>query len=44
MGQHEANITLIDDIGVHPLQRADKAKLAHEILVHTNKLMTGVDH
>lgn len=44
MGQHEANITLIDDIGVHPLQRADKSKLAYEILVHTNKLMTGVDH
>lgn len=41
MGQDEANITLIDDIGVHPLPRADKATLAHEILAHINNLMTS---
>ena len=41
MGQNEANITLIDDVGIHPLPRADKATLAHEILTHICNMMSN---
>lgn len=41
MGQDEANITLIDDTGIHALPKADKAQLAHEILIHINNMMTS---
>ena len=41
MGQDEANITLLDDVGVHPLPRADKATLAHEILSHICNMMSN---
>lgn len=39
MGQAEANITLIDDLGIHPLPRADKSILAREILSHIRNMM-----
>ena len=41
MGQNEANITLIDDVGIHPLPHADKATLAHEILTHISNIMSN---
>ncbi|HSI43103.1 MAG TPA: bifunctional phosphopantothenoylcysteine decarboxylase/phosphopantothenate--cysteine ligase CoaBC [Methylotenera sp.] len=41
MGQDEANITLVDDVGVHPLPRADKTILAHEILTHICNMMSS---
>lgn len=41
MGQDEANITLLDDVGVHPLPRADKTVLAHEILTHICNMMSS---
>lgn len=40
IGLAEANITLIDEAGAHPLPRADKKTLAHEILHHIQKLRT----
>lgn len=39
MGLNEASVTLLDDKGVHPLQRADKATLAHEILSHLSQML-----
>ncbi len=41
MGNDKANITLIDDSGSHALPRADKATLAHEILMHISQLMAN---
>lgn len=41
MGQDEANITLLDDVGVHPLPRADKSILAHGILTHICNMMSN---
>lgn len=41
MGQDEANITLVDDLGIHPLPRADKSTLAHEILSHICNMMSN---
>lgn len=31
-GQAQASLTLIDDVGVYPLPRADKSILAYDIL------------
>lgn len=39
MGKDEANITLLDDTGTHALARADKATLAHELLVHISNMI-----
>jgi phosphopantothenoylcysteine decarboxylase/phosphopantothenate--cysteine ligase len=39
MGQDEANITLLDNNGVHALPRASKMVLANEILTHLSKLI-----
>jgi phosphopantothenoylcysteine decarboxylase/phosphopantothenate--cysteine ligase len=39
MGQDDANITLLDQTGVHPLPRADKRTLATEILAHISHLI-----
>lgn len=39
MGSDDASVTLLDDKGVHPLQRADKATLAHEILSHLSQML-----
>jgi phosphopantothenoylcysteine decarboxylase/phosphopantothenate--cysteine ligase len=39
MGADEASVTLLDDKGVHPLQRADKTTLAHEILSHLSQML-----
>lgn len=39
MGSDEASVTLLDDKGIHPLQRADKATLAHEILAHLSQML-----
>jgi phosphopantothenoylcysteine decarboxylase / phosphopantothenate---cysteine ligase len=39
MGQDEANITLLDGNGAHPLPRANKAVLATEILTHISRLI-----
>ncbi len=41
MGKDEANITLLDDTGAHPLARADKVTLAHELLVHISNMITN---
>jgi len=41
MGNDKGNITLIDDSGSHALPRADKATLAHEILMHISQLMAN---
>lgn len=43
MGKDHANITLLDDTGVHLLPPADKAVLAHEILKHIS-LMLNQQH
>lgn len=39
MGSDEASVTLLDDKGIHPLQRADKTTLAHEILSHLSQML-----
>lgn len=39
MGSEEASVTLLDDKGIHPLQRADKSTLAHEILAHLSQML-----
>lgn len=39
MGQDEANITLLDQTGVHPLPRANKHVLAVKILTHISQLI-----
>ncbi len=41
MGQDEANITLVDHLGIHPLPRADKSTLAHEILSHICNMISN---
>ena len=41
MGHNDASVTLIDDVGVHPLPHADKAILAHEILSHICNMMSN---
>ena len=41
MGHNEANITLIDNVGIHPLPHADKATLAHKILTHICTMMSN---
>lgn len=39
MGQAEANITLLDDKGSHPLQRASKTVLAEQLLTHISHMI-----
>jgi phosphopantothenoylcysteine decarboxylase / phosphopantothenate---cysteine ligase len=39
MGQDEANITLLDDKGSHPLQSAAKNVLASALLTHMSKML-----
>jgi phosphopantothenoylcysteine decarboxylase/phosphopantothenate--cysteine ligase len=39
MGQDKANVTLLDDNGIHPLPNADKEALALMLLQHAAKLM-----
>lgn len=39
MGSDEATITLLDNLGVHTLPRADKKTLAHDILLHMSQML-----
>ena len=39
MGQDEASVTLLDDKGTHPLQKATKNVLATEILTHISHML-----
>lgn len=39
MGQDTANITLLDDKGSHPLQRAEKTELATQLLTHISHMI-----
>ncbi len=40
MGQDEANITLLDDTGSHPLPRASKTVLAIKLLTHISQMLS----
>lgn len=39
MGKDQANVTLLDETGAHPLPTADKTVLAHEILKHVSMML-----
>lgn len=39
IGQEDANITLLDDTGSHPLERASKPDLATAILTHVSRMI-----
>ena len=41
MGQDEASVTLLDDNGSHPLQKAAKNVLATEILTHISHMLSN---
>jgi len=42
MGQEDANITLLDDNGSHPLKRANKAALATQLLTHVSQMLDSL--
>ena len=41
MGQDEANITLLDNLGAHPLAKASKDVLATQLLTHLSHLLNN---
>lgn len=41
MGQDEANITLLDNVGAHPLPKATKDVLATQLLTHVSQMLNN---
>ena len=41
MGQDEANITLLDNQGAHPLPKASKVVLSTQLLTHLSQMLNS---